>query len=450
MSEQAIELEHRITPLELFFDLVFVFGFTQVTTVFLGEPTWAGVGHGLLILTALWWAWASYAWLTNTFDAGEDAVLAAMLVAMAAMFVAALAVPEAFGTDGVLFGVAFLIVNAMYLALYALSARPDRDLLVAILRVAPFNFLGAALILAAGFFEGGVRTGLWVIALAIGFLGPLFEGVEGWRIQPAHFIERHGLIVIIAIGESLIAIGLGARSTDLGGGEVVAALLGLVVATSLWLAYFDYFPIRAQQLLDEREGTERIAFARDVYSYLHLPMVAGIVLFAFAMEVTLAHVGRQARPGLRLRAVRRPRHLPARVRCAATADQRNARPRAPCRGDYLRGPVPDRAGGAGARRTCARGGGLGRIPRLRDPLVARSARRGSSAPHVGLNASESPAPHDPGDRARHPDRLLDAPLHPSPAARAACLSFARRRPDELRARRHLRARYLAGHATPGP
>ncbi len=290
MSEQAIELEHRITPLELFFDLVFVFGFTQVTTVFLGEPTWAGVGHGLLILTALWWAWASYAWLTNTFDAGEDAVLAAILVAMAAMFVAALAVPAAFGTDGVLFGVAFLIVNAMYLALYALSARPDRDLLVAILRVAPFNFLGAALILAAGFFEGGVRTGLWVIALAIGFLGPLFEGVEGWRIQPAHFIERHGLIVIIAIGESLIAIGLGARSTGLGGGEVVAALLGLVVATSLWLAYFDYFPIRAQQLLDEREGTERIAFARDVYSYLHLPMVAGIVLFAFAMEVTLAHV----------------------------------------------------------------------------------------------------------------------------------------------------------------
>ena len=95
---------------------------------------------------------------------------------------------------------------------------------------------------------------LWVIALAIGFLGPLFEGVEGWRVQPAHFVERHGLIVIIAIGESLIAIGLGARSTGLGGGEIVAALLGLVVATSFWLAYFDYFPIRAQQLLDEREG----------------------------------------------------------------------------------------------------------------------------------------------------------------------------------------------------
>src|SRR5215467_7238241 len=118
MSEQAMEREHRITPLELFFDLVFVFAFTQVTTVFLNDRTWAGLGHGLLILAALWWAWASYAWLTNTVDAGRDAILAAVLVAMAAMFVAALAVPEAFGRHGVVFGAAFLIVNAMHLALY--------------------------------------------------------------------------------------------------------------------------------------------------------------------------------------------------------------------------------------------------------------------------------------------------------------------------------------------
>jgi low temperature requirement protein LtrA len=290
VSEQAIELEHRITPLELFFDLVFVFAFTQVTNVLLDDPTWAGVGHGLLILTALWWAWAAYAWLTNTVDAGRDAVLAAILLAMAAMFVAALAVPEAFGSHGVLFGVAFLIVNAMYLTLYVLSARPDRDLLAAIIRVVPSNLGGALLILVAGFLDEGLRTAVWILALVVGLIAPLFEGVEGWRLQPAHFIERHGLIVIIAIGEALIAIGLGARSTDLGPGVITAALLGLVVATSLWLAYFDYFPLRAQRLLEAREGTERIAFARDVYSYLHLPMVAGIVLFAFAVEVTLGHV----------------------------------------------------------------------------------------------------------------------------------------------------------------
>jgi low temperature requirement protein LtrA len=247
----------------------------------------------MLILAAVWWAWASYAWLTNTVDAGRDEVLAAVLVAMAAMFVAALAVPEAFGDHGVLFGVAFLIVAVMHLALYALSARSEPELFVAILRIVPWSLLGASLILAAGFVDDPAKSVLWIAALAVGFLGPLFGGMGGWRLAPVHFVERHGLIVIIAIGESLIAIGLGARSVDLGIKVIVAALLGLVVATSFWLAYFDFFPIRAQQLLVERHGAERIALARDAYSYLHLPMVAGIVLFAFAMEVTVEHVGRE-------------------------------------------------------------------------------------------------------------------------------------------------------------
>jgi low temperature requirement protein LtrA len=291
VSEQYVEREQRVTPLELFFDLVFVFGFTQVTTVLSDDPTWGGLGHGLLILAALWWAWAAYAWLTNTVDPGEDAVWGAMLVAMAAMFVAALAVPEAFDRHGVVFGVAFLIVNVVWLTLYALAARGDRDLLAAILRSAPSALAGTALIIAAGFVHGGLRPMLWLAALAVGLFGPLLGGISGWRVQPAHFVERHGLIVIIAIGESLIAIGLGARSTEIGTGVIVAAVLGLVVTTSFWLAYFDFFPIRGQQMLADRSGAQRTALARDAYTYLHLPMVAGIVLFAFAMKTTLAHVG---------------------------------------------------------------------------------------------------------------------------------------------------------------
>ena len=292
MSEQAVEREHRITPLELYFDLVFVFAFTQTTAVISEDTSWAALGRGLLILAAVWWAWASYAWLTNTVDAGRDEVLAAVLVAMAAMFVAALAVPDAFGSHGVVFGVAFLIVAVMHLALYALSARSEPELFVAILRIVPSSLLGASLILAAGFVDDPAKSVLWIGALAVGFLGPLFGGMGGWRLAPAHFVERHGLIVIIAIGESLIAIGLGARSADLDLKVIVAALLGLVVASSFWLAYFDFFPIRAQQLLTERQGAERVALARDAYTYLHLPMVAGIVLFAFAMEMTVEHVGR--------------------------------------------------------------------------------------------------------------------------------------------------------------
>ena len=290
MSEQHAEREQRVTPLELFFDLVFAFAFTQVTTVLSNDPTWGGLGHSLLILAALWWGWAAYAWLTNTIDPGEGAVWGAMLIAMAAMFVAALAVPEVFGRHGVVFGVAFLIVNVMYLTLYALGARGDRDLLAAILRTAPSTLAGAALIIAAGFIHGGLRPILWLAALGVGLFGPLLGGMSGWRVEPAHFVERHGLIVIIAIGESLIAIGLGARGTGIGTGVIVAAVLGFVVATSFWLAYFDFFAIRGQQMLADRSGVQRTALARDVYTYLHLPMVAGIVLFAFAMKTTLAHV----------------------------------------------------------------------------------------------------------------------------------------------------------------
>jgi low temperature requirement protein LtrA len=291
VSEQHAEREHQVRPLELLFDLVFVFAFTQVTTVLSDDPTWSGLGHGLLILAALWWAWAAYAWLTNTLDADVGAVWGAMLVAMGAMFIAALAVPEAFGRHGVVFGVAFLIVTVMHLTLYALGVRADRDLFAAILRNAPMALAGAALILTAGFVHGALRPLLWLAALVIAFFGPLLGGLSGWRVQPAHFIERHGLIVIIAIGESLIAIGLGARRSELDTGVIVAALLGLVVVTSFWLAYFDFFPMRVQQLLTDRSGAQQTALARDVYTYLHLPMVAGIVLFAFALKDALAHVG---------------------------------------------------------------------------------------------------------------------------------------------------------------
>ena len=228
-------------------------------------------------------------------------MLAAIFVAMGAMFMAALAVPGAFGADGVVFGVAFLIANLMQTVLYALGAGGDRQLLSAIWRVVSWVLGGSALILLAGFFDGGLQAALWVGALAVGFVGPAFVSLEGWRVQPRHFAERHGLIVIIAIGESLVAVGLGARDERLHGDVIIGALLGLLVAMSFWLAYFDFFTIRGRQLLDERSGAERIAIARDIYTYLHLPMVAGIVLFAFAVKSALKHLGTNSARSRRLR-----------------------------------------------------------------------------------------------------------------------------------------------------
>jgi low temperature requirement protein LtrA len=292
MSVAAVDHEHRVTPRELFFDLVFVFAFTQVATLLADDPTFRGIGRGVLVLAALWWAWTAYAWLTNTVDPEESVVGAALLVALIAMFVAALVVPNVFDDEGVLFGVTFLVVVAMHLTLYALAGRGNRQLLSAVLRLAPWTLLGATLILVAGFTDGA-RTWLWLAALACTYVGAALSGSTGWQLHPSHLAERYGLVVIIVLGEAFIAIGIGARGTAIGPGEVVAAILGLLVATSFWLAYFDFFSIRGERMLSNLQGAERVALARDAYAYAHLPMIVGIVLFAFAMKTIVGHVGEE-------------------------------------------------------------------------------------------------------------------------------------------------------------
>jgi low temperature requirement protein LtrA len=289
MSEQLAEAEHRVTPFELFFDLVFVFGFTEVTTLLREDPSWHGLGRGLLALTVLWWAWAAYAWLTNELDPNRGPVLAAMLVSTSAMFLAALAVPGAFGDERFLFAVSFVVVLGMWVVLYALAARGTPDLLAAILRTAPWAVAGGILVLVGAFVGSEARPWLWLLAVVAGFLGPLLTPVDGWRVHPAHFAERHGLIIIIAVGESLVAIGLSARSTGLGAAVIFAVLLGLAIAASMWLAYFDFVAVSLQQLLVRRQGAERVRLARDAYSYLHLPMIGGIVVSAFALRVAVEH-----------------------------------------------------------------------------------------------------------------------------------------------------------------
>ena len=292
MVATAVAEEHRVTPRELFFDLVFVFAFTQVATLLAHEPTFTGIGHGVLVLAALWWAWTAYAWLTNTVDPEEGVVGTALLVALIAMFVAALAVPGVFDDDGVLFGAAFLVVCAMHTVLYSLAARQDPELLGAVIRLAPWVLLGATLILVAGFTDG-LRTWLWVTALAVTYVGAGLSGTAGWQLYPSHFAERYGLVMIIALGEAFISIGIGATGITIGLRIVVASILGLLIATSFWLAYFDFFSLRGERMLHDVQGPERVALARDLYAYAHFPMIVGIVLFAFAMKTIVGHVDEQ-------------------------------------------------------------------------------------------------------------------------------------------------------------
>ena len=284
--------EQRVTPLELFFDLVFVYAITQVTLLMSDDPTWHGIGRGLLVLAALWWAWTGYAWLTNTLEPEEGPVRAGMFAAMAAMLVAALAVPEAFGANAVLFGVAYLIVRLLQLQLFAIAGKRDTDVLRVVLRLLPMAILVPVIIVVAGFLDGRGQAALWVIALAIDYLGALIgRGAPGLRVSPAHFAERHGLIVIIALGESIVAIGIGTAGVSLTPSIVAAAVLGIAVLAALWWAYFDVYAVGLQQQLANATGATRWRVARDYYSYLHLPMIAGIVLFALGLKKTVEQVG---------------------------------------------------------------------------------------------------------------------------------------------------------------
>jgi len=290
VERHLVGREERVTPLELFFDLVFVFAITQVTTMLSNDPTWAGVGRALLVLGALWWAWTGYAWLTNNVNPDEGAVRLAILGAMGALFVAALAVPGAFGDDGVIFDVDYSSCRALHIGLLALAARGDREMLSSVLRLGVGSTVGPGLIIIAGFTGGAAQAALWTVALTLDYVGGALSS-GGWRVSPAHFSERHGLIIIIALGESIVAIGVGARRLALDTGEITAALLGIAVVTALWWAYFDVVAVVAQRKLSELRGVAQAALARDTYSYLHLPMVAGIVLFALALTQTLGHLG---------------------------------------------------------------------------------------------------------------------------------------------------------------
>jgi low temperature requirement protein LtrA len=290
MSEHVQPAEQRVTPLELFFDLVFVFAITRVTSLMAHDLSWTSIGQGLLVLAALWWGWAAFAWLTNHV-AGEDfRARIVVFVAMAAMVLVALAVPEAFGDHALLFALAYLVMRMAHLGLYWVASREDPEVHVAVARLLPSAVAGPLLLVAAAYADGTPQALLWLVALAIDYGGPLVTGVAGYRVHPAHFAERFALIVIIALGESIVAIGVGAGDEALDTAIAVAAVLALVASAGLWWAYFDVVAPVAHRRLGELRGVARNTLARDSFAYLHLPMIAGIELFALGVEQVVGHV----------------------------------------------------------------------------------------------------------------------------------------------------------------
>jgi low temperature requirement protein LtrA len=286
-----VRRDSRVMPLELFFDLVFVLALTQCTALMAKEPTWEGLAKAVLVLGVLWWAWVGYAWLTSVVDPEEWLVRSVMFAAMGALLLVALAVPEAFGDLALLFACAYAFVRIAHIALFVIIGRDDPGFMRSTTGLAVGTVIGVSLLVAASFADGLMQGGLWALALALDVGEPYVFASEGWHLEPGHFAERHGLFVIIALGESIVAIGVGAEHhVDLGVG--VAAVLGIAISAALWWLYFDVVALVAERRLHHAEpGKERNEFARDSFSYLHFPMIAGIVLLALGLKKSLEHVG---------------------------------------------------------------------------------------------------------------------------------------------------------------
>jgi low temperature requirement protein LtrA len=283
--------DERVTPLELFFDLVFVLAITQCTALMSHHPTWSGLAQGLLVLGVLWWAWVGYAWLTSVIDPEAGAVRLVLFAAMAALLIAALCVPHAFGSLGLAFALALGFFRVAHIALFMLASPDDDALRHSVLGLAASTAVAVVLLAAASLFDGLAQGTLWLLALLLDMGLPYFFGTDGWKLVPGHFAERHGLIVIIALGESIVAIGVGAAGAlDFGIGTV--AVLGVALAAAMWWIYFDVVAlISARRLGDAEPGRVQNALARDSYSYIHLALVAGIVLVAFGLKTSIAHTG---------------------------------------------------------------------------------------------------------------------------------------------------------------
>jgi low temperature requirement protein LtrA len=282
--------DDRVSPLELFFDLVFVLALTQCTALMADDPSWSGLAKGVAILAVMWWAWVGYTWACSTVDPEEGSVRVVLFVAMAGLLVVALAIPGAFGDEALVFAVAYGLVRAMQVALLVIAGREDPRLRHSAVGLAFSTAIGVGLLTAAAFADGELQGALWALAIVLDVGGPMVIDSSGWRLMPEHFAERHGLIVIIALGESIVAIGVGAEVVGITAGVVLCAVLGIAVAAALWWLYFDVVALVAARRLENAEpGKEQNEIGRDSFSYLHFPMVAGIVLLALGLKKTLEH-----------------------------------------------------------------------------------------------------------------------------------------------------------------
>ncbi|MEU7026226.1 low temperature requirement protein A [Streptomyces sp. NPDC046275] len=298
--------DHKVTAAELFFDLVFVYAITQVTALMAASPTPTRVVGAMVVLALLWWCWCCFAWLGNVVRADSGALFGVLVTVMAVVFVVSLAVPELFAEDTgglplpLVFVVSYGLVRVLHLVSYRIATPGDTALHRTLRRTALLSVVPPlALLLAGCAYDGVPRLLLWLGAVVLDYGGIYVTGGSGWRITaPGHFAERHGLIVIIALGESIVAMGVGVADFPLTVAVIGACAAGLLLSAGLWALYFRRFGEPAEHRLGALDGDDRTRFARDVYTFLHLPLVAGVVLCALGMKKVLTQVADTGHYGL--------------------------------------------------------------------------------------------------------------------------------------------------------
>ena len=278
----------RVSTLELFFDLVFVFTITQLANVVFAAPTLRSLLQVAMMLALIWWMYGGYAWLTNAVAAETVNRRLLLLGGMAGYLMLALATPTAFGGSGLAFGLAYLTIVALHTLLF--SRATAQSVVGAVVRLFPFNVISALLVVAGGVLGGSVQYVLWGAAILLEWATPWISGLEGFQIATGHFVERHGLVLLIAIGESVVVVGVAGANLSVDASLMFIVLLGLALSASIWWLYFGAGDdSAAERALERLHGTQRAIAALLAYFFAYLPMLLGLVLVAAAEHAALEH-----------------------------------------------------------------------------------------------------------------------------------------------------------------
>jgi low temperature requirement protein LtrA len=303
-------VEQRATTLELFYDLVFVFAVTQVSHLLLDHLNWTGVGQSVLVLLVVWWSWNYTTWVTNELDPASVVVRLLLIALMLASLLMAIAIPEAFGDEALLFAGSYVAIQVgRHLFVTFVAAERGTIERERAARILIWFVAAGVLWIAGALADGSTRTVLWLAALALDYAAPLVSywlpgrhplGLDAWEVGSGHFAERFQLFIIIALGETIVVTGATTAELDLTTARVVALAVAFLATAAFWWLYFSLVATIIERRLALAEN--RTVLARDAFTYLHVVIVAGVLLTAVGDELVIAHPTEEL-PGAELAAV---------------------------------------------------------------------------------------------------------------------------------------------------